>query len=429
MADTFLSYDFYVNQDYKMAKRLPTKPQLRDLSPQWIQRQDGVFLHLEDDLGIAQTAVQIPQNLTPILLLCDGTRTLESINGGLLLQGISIGQERISNLLEQLDDALLLENGKYAAEKNKAIQKYRHSEHRPMSFAGTIYPAAVSDLDLFIKESKARFEASEKAEEYQGDIQGLLSPHIDFARGYATYAELWKESEGHLEDIEQVILLGTDHSGGLGSITPTMQNYQTPYSDLEPDLTGIKLLESAIVGKDPYNEELHHIKEHSIELALTWLHNALEGRSFKLLPVLCGSFQKFIVDKQSPTEDETISNVIEALTEYRKKSRTLVIAAGDLAHMGPEFGDSAPMDEVALADLASKDHISLATIEKGEPEDFFDASAEESDARKICGLTPIYLMGKVLDGCRGYSVGYDQCPADQQNTSVVSIAGTVLFGD
>ena len=269
-----------------MAKRLPAKPQLRDLSPQWIQRQDGVFLHLEDDLGIAQTAVQIPQNLTPILLLCDGTRTLESINGGLLLQGISIGQERISNLLEQLDDALLLENGKYAAEKNKAIQKYRHSEHRPMSFAGTIYPAAVSDLDLFIKESKARFEASEKAEEYQGDIQGLLSPHIDFARGYATYAELWKESEGHLEDIEQVILLGTDHSGGLGSITPTMQNYQTPYSDLETDLTGIKLLESAIVGKDPYNEELHHIKEHSIELALTWLHNALEGRSFKLLPVL-----------------------------------------------------------------------------------------------------------------------------------------------
>ena len=255
-----------------MAKRLPTKPQLRDLSPQWIQRQDGVFLHLEDDLGIAQTAVQIPQNLTPILLLCDGTRTLESINGGLLLQGISIGQERISNLLEQLDDALLLENGKYAAEKNKAIQKYRHSEHRPMSFAGTIYPAAVSDLDLFIKESKARFEASDKAEQYQGDIQGLLSPHIDFARGYATYAELWKESEGHLEDIEQVILLGTDHSGGLGSITPTMQNYQTPYSDLETDLTGIKLLESAIVGKDPYNEELHHIKEHSIELALTWLH-------------------------------------------------------------------------------------------------------------------------------------------------------------
>ena len=25
-----------------MAKRLPVKPQLRDLSPRWIQRQDGV---------------------------------------------------------------------------------------------------------------------------------------------------------------------------------------------------------------------------------------------------------------------------------------------------------------------------------------------------------------------------------------------------
>ena len=136
-----------------MAKQLPVKPQLRDLSPRWIQRQDGVFLHLEDDLGLAKTAVQIPQNLTPMLLLCDGTRTLSSINGGLLLQGISIGEQRIYKLIEQLDDALLLENGKFAGEKNKAIQKYRNSKNRPMSFAGTIYPAATSDLDLFIEES------------------------------------------------------------------------------------------------------------------------------------------------------------------------------------------------------------------------------------------------------------------------------------
>ena len=415
-----------------MVKRLPPKPQYRDVEPKWIRNQNEVFLLLEDDLGIAKTALQIPQNRTPkiipLLQLCDGTRTIETIYGGLLLQGISMSRDEISNFIQDLDEALLLENGSYTAEKNKAIQRYRNSQSRPMAFAGSIYPSVMPDLDLFIKESKSRFERSDKAEKYQGDIQGLLSPHIDFARGYATYAELWKESEGHLEDIEQVILLGTDHSGGLGSITPTMQNYQTPYSDLETDLTGIKLLESAIVGKDPYNEELHHIKEHSIELALTWLHNALEGRSFKLLPVLCGSFLKFIVDKQRPSEDETISNVIEALTEYRKKSRTLVIAAGDLAHIGPEFGDSAPMDELSLADLASKDHISLATIEKGEPEDFFDTSAEESDARNICGLPPIYLMGKVLDGCRGYSVGYDQCPADQNRTSVVSIAGTLLFG-
>ena len=147
-----------------MAKRLPTKPQLRDLSPRWVQREDGVFLHLEDDLGMAQTAVQIPQNLTPILLLCDGTRTIQSINGGLLLQGISIGEQRIYNLIEQLDDALLLENGKYSAAKQKAIQKYRSSRSRPMSFAGTIYPASISDLNLFITESKSQFERSGKAD-------------------------------------------------------------------------------------------------------------------------------------------------------------------------------------------------------------------------------------------------------------------------
>jgi len=412
-----------------MARQLPVKPHLRDLSPRWIQRQDGVFLHLEDDLGLAKTAVQIPQNLTPILLLCDGTRALPAINGALLLQGISIGEKRIYNLIEQLDDALLLENGKFAAEKVKAIQKYRNSKHRPMSFAGTIYPSTISDLDLFIEESKSKFKRSGQSDEYDGVLQGLLSPHIDFARGYATYAELWKESEEDLDGIEQVVILGTDHSGGLGSITPTMQNYQTPYSELETDLEGIKLVETAISGKDPYNEELHHIKEHSIELALTWLHNSMEGKQFKLLPILCGSFQKFIIDKQQPDSDETINNVIDSISEYRKRARTLVIAAGDLAHVGPEFGDETTMDELSLGDLASKDHISLASIEKGDPDNFFQTSAEEADVRKICGLTPIYLMGKILSDCKGYSVGYDQCPADQNRTSFVSIAGTLLFGE
>lgn len=412
-----------------MARQLPVKPHLRDLSPRWIQRQDGVFLHLEDDLGLAKTAVQIPQNLTPILLLCDGTRALPAINGALLLQGISIGEKRIYNLIEQLDDALLLENGKFAAEKVKAIQKYRNSKHRPMSFAGTIYPSTISDLDLFIEESKSKFKRSGQSDEYDGVLQGLLSPHIDFARGYATYAELWKESEEDLDGIEQVVILGTDHSGGLGSITPTMQNYQTPYSELETDLEGIKLIETAISGKDPYNEELHHIKEHSIELALTWLHNSMEGKQFKLLPILCGSFQKFIIDKQQPDSDETINNVIDSISEYRKRARTLVIAAGDLAHVGPEFGDETTMDELSLGDLASKDHISLASIEKGDPDNFFQTSAEEADVRKICGLTPIYLMGKILSDCKGYSVGYDQCPADQNRTSFVSIAGTLLFGE
>ncbi|MDP6050228.1 MAG: MEMO1 family protein, partial [SAR202 cluster bacterium] len=102
-----------------------------------------------------------------------------------------------------------------------------------------------SDLDLFIEESKSKFGPSGQSNQYDGTLQGVLSPHIDFARGYATYAKLWRESEQDLDGIEQVVILGTDHSGGLGSITPTMQNYQTPYSELETDLEGVRLIEAA----------------------------------------------------------------------------------------------------------------------------------------------------------------------------------------
>ena len=58
---------------------------------------------------------------------------------------------------------------------------------------------------------------------------------------------------------------------------------------------------------------------------------------------------------------------------------------------------------------------------------FLGRSRRESDARRICGLPPIYLTLKLLKGARGESFGYDQCPADADGGSVVSIAGVLLY--
>ena len=52
---------------------------------------------------------------------------------------------------------------------------------------------------------------------------------------------------------------------------------------------------------------------------------------------------------------------------------------------------------------------------------------EEKDARKVCGLPPVYLTLRLLgDDARGEVVGYAQCPADPDGGSLVSVAG-VLF--
>ena len=110
--------------------------------------------------------------------------------------------------------------------------------------------------------------------------------------------------------------------------------------------------------------------------------------------------------------------------------RTLVVAAGDLAHVGPAFGDAAPLDAGAKARLRADDAGSIGDILAGDADGFLERSRRERDARRICGLSPIYLMLKCLEGVRvkGEAVGYDQCAADAEGGSVVSVVGVGLYG-
>ena len=188
------------------------------------------------------------------------------------------------------------------------------------------------------------------------------------------------------------------------------------------------MLESNIVPEDLYTEELHHVTEHSIELALVWLHALMRENQFKLTAILCGSAHGFVSGDQKVEDFSKYHTFVAALSEYCADPRTLVMAAGDLAHVGPEFGDSEQYDEKLLSTLSMEDHSSLAAVQSSDAERFLALSVQESDRRKICGLSPIYLMSKLIEGSKGISVGYDQCPADQQGGSVVSIAGTLLYG-
>ena len=214
----------------------------------------------------------------------------------------------------------------------------------------------------------------------------------------------------------------------MGTITPTRQNYQTPFGIIQSDLECIDLIEQKIDSQELYSEELHHITEHSVELALVWLHALMRHQKFKLTAILCGSAYGFVKGDQNISEYSKYQNFISAMKDYCSDSSTLVVAAGDLAHVGPEFGDSDPCDEKMLSTLTMEDHNSLSSVESTNAEKFLSLSIEESDRRKICGLSPIYLMAKLIEGSKGVTVSYEQCPADKNGDSVVSIAGTLIYG-
>ena len=413
-------------------RSVPTHPKLRLLEPQLVDYQGQRMIYLHDSLGIARDGALIPQPLAPLLSLCDGTRDVSGLRSGLLVRtGNTLPEEVIAQIIEQLDDALLLENGAYQDAAAEVVRRYRQARHRPPSHAGPVYPGDAAGLRSAMGGYCAETPVQENSHAQSDALVGMLCPHIDYARGNRTYAELWQRAKPSLDDVELVIIFGTDHSGGLGMITPTRQSYHTPYGTLPTDTDIVDGLADVLGEKRAYQEEIHHINEHSIELASVWLHHFLDGRACSVVPILCGSFHHFVAGNGHPSEDMKLNSALDYLRYATTARNTLVIAAGDLAHLGPAFGADTPLDTIARAKLAAADSESMTDICSGDGAAFFERSRAESDSRRICGISPIYLMLEYLHGrsLRGESMGYDQCPADPQGGSVVSIAGALLYDE
>ena len=94
--------------------------------------------------------------------------------------------------------------------------------------------------------------------------------------------------------------------------------------------------------------------------------------------------------------------------------------------MGPAFGDSFPMDASRKSDLSAADGELMSAIASGDADGMFALVKGEGDRRRVCGLAPIYLALRLLGKTTGEVTGYAQCPADQLDTSCVSVCGVVL---
>jgi hypothetical protein len=266
----------------------------------------------------------------------------------------------------------------------------------------------------------------ESASGQERTIRGVVSPHIDYQRGGLVYAEVWRAAAHAAREAELVILFGTDHQGSDGTVTLTHQSYATPWGVLPTDRPVVEALVEALGEEAAFAEELHHRGEHSIELAAVWLHFVRDGQPVPVVPVLLGSFAAFIAGQGDPAAHEPFALALEVLREAMASRRTLVVAAADLAHMGPAFGDPHGLDFVAQAQLRNADARLLQAVYAGDPGGFFQQLKAECDRRHVCGLPPMFLTLRLLGETSGEPAGYALCPADPQGLSFVSIAGAIL---
>ncbi|NIS81270.1 MAG: AmmeMemoRadiSam system protein B [Anaerolineales bacterium] len=328
----------------------------------------------------------------------------------------------LASLLSALDDAFLLENEKASQAKADALASFHEDTFRPALLAGNSYPASGDELrDLFNGYTKDVGTIPSPHDE----IRGIVSPHIDFVRGWRVYGSIWNIAKEQLRSAELVIILGTDHYGPDRVVTLTHQNYATPFGVLPTNREVVDQIADAVGRKHAFHGELHHRGEHSIELAAAWLHYIRDGEPCDLLPILCGSFAQFVKSEDSLEDDELIANAVEALRTITSKRRTLIVAAADIAHVGPAFG-GLPLDLRDHAALHAEDRKLMRYICDGDPLGFVNAIRDVQDQFNVCGTAPIYLAMQALAPVSGECIAYEHCPADESDTSAVSICGIVF---
>jgi AmmeMemoRadiSam system protein B len=334
--------------------------------------------------------------------------------------------EIVDNALNQLDEAFLLDNPRSQEARLSLLAAYRAQPHRPPALADLSYPADPEQLAQLFQDYGANDDLN-GWQPWRG--RAIISPHIDYQRGGPVYSQVWRRAETAVLEADLILMFGTDHNGGYGTITLTRQAYATPYGVLPTDLAVVDAVAAAIGPEHAFAEELHHRTEHSIELSAVWLHHIFQqaGAAPKpMVPILCGSFQHFVNNSGHPEQDELLNTAVATLRQATAGKKVLAVASVDLAHVGPSFGDEFPMDEPRRRQLIGEDMKLIETVLQGDADAFYSQIAHIKDRNRICGFSSIHTMLRFLGPLRGQQIAYDQCPADQQDTSLVSICGLLL---
>ena len=249
---------------------------------------------------------------------------------------------------------------------------------------------------------------------------------MDYARGNVTYGWGFKELVEQTDARVFVVVATSHHS--LHRFTLTRQHFETPLGVAENDQAYVDRLANEY-GDGVFDDPVAHLPEHSVELEVVLLQYLLEGhRPFRIVPLLVGSFGDCLDEGRPPAEAADIGRMVAALrtAEAACGEPVCYLISGDLAHIGPKFGDKARVADPWLSESRTRDRAILGRIEAADPAGYFEFVAGEADERRICGLPPTLLTLEVIRPRKGRVLHYQQFVHPQGYESV-SFAAAAFY--
>ena len=350
---------------------------------------------LSDPENIASQPIVLPINLIPLFQLINGDykyAEVVEIIGKELKEEKDYVLEIFKELVINLDYLGYLESPRFLIIKQN-IEEYLASEVRKEVCAGSSYPSERQEFSAYI-ESILNIMPAPKRDTAS---KAIIVPHIDFITGSSArraYSASYREIEK--TDADLFVIFGTSHYSDSDFFMPTYKHFSTPAGIVESDRNILNKLRSMLSFNLKF-DDLAHREEHSIELQTVLLNRAFTDRDFTILPILTSSFLN-LNDSSGPNPnfariEEFLTTLKRVVDESGRKA--VYIASADLSHIGRKFGDDFDAEE-HLDRLKNDDALLLSYLMKLDGDGFLKEISECRDKNRICGISPVYSLMKVL---------------------------------
>jgi len=392
------------------------RPRLRPGLAATRDQRDSTKVILWDQLRISQRQQRLTDLEFEWVQLFDGQRTLHDIQAEAVRQaGILMPLETLADLARRLEEALFLDGPRFRAVLDSPV--------REPSCIGC-YEGDPEALRRQLRQIFSSGPGLPGEPRPDGRLCAALLPHIDYARGGGTFA--WGFKEVYERTAAALfVIIATSHYSAQRFIL-TRKNFKTPLGIVPTDQKYIDRLERHY-GDGLFDDEVMHLPEHSIELEIVFLQYLYEARRpIHVVPLLVGSFYDCIQGDTVPSAKADIDRMVKALRQVEAETPEPIcyIISGDLAHIGPKFGDRQPVADRALAHSRAQDLALIRQAEAADRDGYFQIIADEGDCRRICGLPPTFVSLGAAAPRHGKLLHYDQYvhPRRFESVSFASMA-------
>jgi MEMO1 family protein len=395
------------------------RPRLRHDLATTRDPSDSRYVYLWDQLRLSDFQVRLTLLELDCLGLLDGTRTVQEVHGAVAQAGgPMMPLERFVSLVRRFDEALFLDGPKY---RDRLASPIREPSCIGC-YDGDPDRLRVQMSRLFTGPGGPGLPQQKKPD---GKLRAALLPHIDYRRGGVSYGWGFKEVFERT-DASLFVIIGTSHHTRHHRFILTRKNFKTPLGIVPTDQAYIDRLVAAY-GDGLFDDEINHLPEHSIELEVVVLQYLYEGRrDIRIVPLLVGSFNDWVLGGVRPPGRSDIGRMTEALRRVEADTREPIcyIISGDLAHIGPKFGDRRPVHPEQLHESRQQDHLLMRCAESADLPGYFKVIADEQDGRRICGFPPTYTVLEAAPPRHGKLLHYDQYvdPNGYESVSFASVA-------